>query len=285
MRTIKIVLVNISILIILHSCSSTPKIPVWKISKEGHKTSYILGSSNYLTKTDVDKMLTNNIILMFDSCKTYISLFDLQNSSLTETKEWIEIGNNKSLLDTLPQQTFDVLKTKVAELNLTTKLPYELPDSIKIKPQFYINDILNRNDEGFFNIDQFFFKRAMPQGKNITGFVNLQDYYKTYSNINTHEYLAPLNAIKSFSEEKKQMANKGILAYKNEEYTKAYDSLSPLYLSPLSVVNENWVAKIDTETTAQSCFIVLDINYISPENKNGLFKKLLSKGYKLTRVN
>lgn len=285
MRTIKIVLINISILIILHSCSSTPKIPVWKINKEGHKTSYILGSSNYLTKADIDKMLTNDIILMFDSCKTYISLFDFQNSSLTETKNWIEIGNNKSLSDTLPTETFTLLKTKVKELNLTTKLPYELPDSIKIKPQFYANDILNRNDEAFFNIDQFFFKRAMPQGKNITGCISLQDYYKAYSNINFNEYLAPLNSINSLSEEKKQLANKGILAYKNENYSDVYSSLSPLNLIPLTVVNESWTNKIDNETTKQSSFIVMDINYISPENENGLFKKLLSKGYQLTRVN
>lgn len=285
MRTIKIVLINISIFIILHSCSSTPKIPVWEISKEGHKTSYILGSSNYLTKADIDKMLTNDIILMFDSCKTYISLFDFQNSSLTETKNWIEIGNNQSLSDTLPTETFTLLKTKVKELNLTTKLPYKLPDSIKIKPQFYVNDILNRNEEGFFNIDQFFFKRAMPQGKNITGCISLQYYYKAYSNINFNEYLASLKSINSLSEEKEQLANKGILAYKNEKYSEVYSSLSPLNLIPLTVVNESWTTKIDNETTIQSSFILLDINYISPENENGLFKKLLSKGYQLTRVN
>jgi uncharacterized protein YbaP (TraB family) len=285
MTIIKTALINIGILTLLYSCSSTPKIPVWEISKEGHKTSYILGSSNYLTKADIDKMLTNDIILMFDSCKTYISLFDFQNSSLTETKNWIEIGNSKSLSDTLPTGTFTLLKTKVKELNLTTKLPYELPDSIKIKPQFYINDILKRNDEGFFNIDQFFFKRAMPQNKNITGFISLQDYYKAYSNINFNEYLTPLNSTNSLLDEKKQLANKGILDYKNENYSEAYTSTSPLFLDPLTVVKESWTNKIYNETTKQSSFIVLDINYISPENENGLFKKLLSKGYQLTRVN
>ena len=82
--------------IILTSCSSEPKIPVWKISKANTPTSYLVGTNDYLSKKDIDIMLTNNIIHWFDSCEAYIPFWDLKNASITETKKWIEIGNNKS---------------------------------------------------------------------------------------------------------------------------------------------------------------------------------------------
>ena len=271
--------------LILFSCSSSPKIPVWEITKKGQANSYLIASSNYLSKTDVDEMLSNKIILLFDSCKTYLSLWDLEQSDLAETKKWIEIANSKTLKDTLTQETFNLLNTKIEELNSKSKLRFELPDSIRIKPQFYVNDILNRNDNNLFNIEQFFFRRAMPQNKHITGFISLQDYYKTYSNINFEDYLNQLKSAPSLFEEKKRIETKSNQLYKNKNYNELKNSQSILVLNPQAIVTDNWITKIDTETTKQSTFILLDINYTNPDNEEALFKKMLSNGYKLTRIN
>jgi uncharacterized protein YbaP (TraB family) len=273
------------VILIFYSCSSNPKIPVWEITKDGNPTSYLVASSSYLSKNDIDKMLSNKIILLFDSCETYISLWNLEQSNLVETKQWIEIGNSKTIKDTLTKETFNLLKTKVEEINNKSEFSFESPDSIRIKPQFYINDILNKNDNNHFNIDQFFFKRAMPQNKNITGLVSLQEFYKAYNAIQYEDYINQLNSIVSLFDEKVMIEVKGNELYKDENYAELKNIQSTLILNPKTIITEDWFNKIDLETAKQSSFILLDIKYINPDNEEALYKGLLLKGYKLTRIN
>lgn len=273
------------------SCSSKPKIPVWEIKKEGSPSSYLVASSNFLSKTDIDKMLTNDIINYFDVCENLISFWDLTNSDLLEAKQWIEIGNNLSIKDTLSQLNFKLLKAKIEQYNTESSLKTQLPDSVKIKTHFYLNDIINQNTKAFFNLDQFFYTRALPQQKETHGLETFQSYYKSFSTINQEEYIQEINKIESIHKAKNEFETVSAELYKKGEYEELFKQnniQTKLGLSPNKLLNKNsdeWANKIDLILAKQKTFILLDINYVNPSNKMSLYNKLLSKGYQLTIIN
>jgi uncharacterized protein YbaP (TraB family) len=289
---LKSIIVIIILSIILVGCSSKPKIPVWKISKANTPTSYLVGTNDYLSKKDIDIMLTNNIIHWFDSCEAYIPFWDLKNASITETKKWIEIGNNKSLKDTLSNFAFNLLKNKVMQYNLESGLNYELPDSIKIKPHFYLNDIITFNNNKNFNLYQFFFKRALPHQKDIIGLETFQSFYEAFSSANFEYSVSKLNEIKSLHKVKKLHQKKSRELYLSGNYKTYYnyelEAMANEFVNYNELLIQNntlWINKIENVITKQKAFIALDINLVSKENPNSLYHKLLSKGYNLERIN
>ena len=178
------------------------------------------------------------------------------------------------------------------QYNLESGLNNELPDSIKIKPHFYLNDIITFNNKNNFNLHQFFFKRALPQQKEIIGLETFQSFYKACGSANFESLVSKLNEIKSLYKSKELHQSKSRELYLASDYKTCYnyelESIKNEFINYNELLIQNntlWGTKIEEAITKQKTFIALDINLVSKENPNSLYHKLLSKGYSLERIN
>lgn len=279
-------LIWLPFLLVLISCSSKNDFPLWKITKAGYPTSYLLGSTEYLTEDEVNDRISDEVLDAFNASNTLITYWDLEKSDLEQTNRWIELGNGKTIKDSLPD-FYSILKLSIQGLpNQKDSIEHS-----KLKPQFFLYDKLNYKDQLYFNMDNFWLRLAMPKLKNLKGLETFQEHYQKLSNtdlIQLESFITTNTPLKTYYEngfvahkllwEKGELnkmdslLNPFDLFFKNEKEKKTY--FNNLY--------ESWGIKLETLLQENSCFISLDIKHLYG-NPN-LLDKLLLKGYKVELV-
>ncbi len=274
-------------LLVFTGCSRNKEFPIWKISKDDIPTSYLMASTEYLTKEEVNERLSDRIIAFFDSCKTYVSFWDLTHSKLSETSSLIENDSGKFLSETMPHDLYTSFKTQLSNI-YHEKLPI---DSIKMKPQFLLFDVLNKKPETAYSIDNMWFKKAMPSFKNLEGVITFQDYYKSL-NMPFIKTLQELLAKDSIHNLKTNILNDQTRLWSSDDVKniKNYTHPNDIYFTSINEknryyewFNQSVADNICLHLNKNSCFINLDAYYLF--GKNNIRDFLLLKGYQVTQLN
>jgi uncharacterized protein YbaP (TraB family) len=290
------ILVTTIVVLFLFSCKEeqkffqSPAMPMWEISKENTQKSYILGTIEYLPK-DSAKLLFNSLIInAFDSAKVYITQIDIQNSDFIKTKGVLEISSGLTLIESMSDSDFQLLKSMKTSWNTSVNNSVPEPDSIRLKLLFYLQDVLNHNNQNSFYFDMFWSERAMPMGKTSRGLETYQDYYYSFDIVNLEEQIIFLKHIKDFERYTKSLRKEVETLYlqgKYEELQKLYPKKFPYlethYKELISNKHSTWTDKLSQSMDTASTFVTLDVVHFF--GKDNMMDKLLSKGYNVKRIN
>ncbi len=290
----KILFLSLFVLLIF-SCkeeqkNESPSMPLWELSKDGGKKSYILGTTEYLAK-DSAKLLFNNLIIdAFDSAEVYITQIDIQNSDFMKTKQVLEIGSGLTIIESLSDSDFQLLKTMKSEWDASVKNSVPAPDSMRLKLLFYLQDVLYHNNQNSFYFDMFWSERAMPMGKTMGGLESYQAFYKGFENVSLEEQIDFMYHIQDFEKFTKSLRSdvqKLYLEGKYEELQILYSERFPYVKSHYSELvadkHTKWTEKLSMVMDTASVFVTLDVVHFHGEDN--MMDKLLSKGYKAKRIN
>lgn len=274
---------------LLFSCSKHQDLPVWKISKKGISDSFMVGTIDYLNKTENAELISPFLTQTFNKSEIFISQIDLEKSDFIITKQWIEIGMNKSLKEILSEKDFTTLKE--LKSNWDSKNPSSIPspDSVKMRLLFYLQDLLFHNNQDHFYFDQYWMKQAMASKKNLVGMETYQSYYQSLSEVSMEDQLAFLHSIKDVDSFREELIEQISLAYYGGKYDKIhqinlgkYPYLKTNYASLFTEKHNTWISQIESSLKKGNCFISLDIVHLTGENN--LIQTLLSKGYKVDKI-
>lgn len=265
--------------LLLFSCGSKTEIPLWKITSKTGQISYLAPSSNHLTKEQVNTLLPDTIIQVFNRADTYISFWDLEKSDFLNINKLVAIGNDKTLKDTLQPAFFNTLKNQIP-----ASYPVK-PENSPLKLQFYIHDYLNAPSSSSFNMDLFWFKQAMPQQKQIKGLISYQDFYALYNkiDISTCEHFITQHPLNKYKKAIKN-ENENLFTSAGFTSTNAVKNSYDIFFSTITKekLYNKWFNNIKKELDNNTCFISLDGCFTT---KNESFIDfLLSKGYKITLI-
>lgn len=271
----------------LFSCSNSPKeLPLWKIKKENQPISYLVGVTEYLTEEEVNKRVSEEILKAFDTSQTLITYWNLAESNLLQTKEWIELGDEKSIKDSLPS-IYELLQKETDGLPPTK----DSIETAKIKPHFFLFDKLNYKDQTYFNIDQFWIKNAMPKLMNLKGLETFQNHYKSLPT-KQQTLVSFVEKEKPLNEYYANLFNQNRAVWKENSFDSVSHIDDPVQLffasneekqAFMKSKYEQWSNSLDSLLKEESCFVSLDIKYLF--GKNNLIDYLLSKGYQIEKVN
>lgn len=274
---------------LLFSCSKHQDLPIWKISKKGVPDSFMVGTIDYLNKTENAELISPFLTQKFNESETFISQIDLENSDFIITKQWIEIGMDKNLKEILSDKDFTTLKALKAKWDSKHPSSIPPPDSVKMRLLFYLHDILFHNNQDHFYFEQYWMKQAMASKKNLAGMETYQSYYQSLSKISMDDQLAFLHSIEDFESFRGELIQQISQAYYKGKYEEIhqinldkYPYLKTNYASLFTEKHTAWITKIDGSLKQGNCFISLDIVHLTGENN--LIETLLSKGYKVEKI-
>ncbi len=274
---------------LLFSCSNHAEIPVWEITNADGPKSYLVGTIDYMDKSENGDLLNEFITNKFNEASTYITQIDIENSDFLLTKQELEIGMNQTLKDVMNKADFKYLQNLVEEFNISEKNNLLSPDSNRTKLIFYLQDALYNNNQDNFYFEQYFMKQAMASKKNIVGLETYQDFYRTQSQLSDEEqigFMRTIDNIETFSINYKDNIAK---AYKKGNLVEIEEVTRNTF--PYQQVNHDnfytkkhkfWITAIDTNLTQEKCFITLNAANLS--GKGNFIETLLSKGYKVDKI-
>ena len=280
---------------VLFSCKEENKkfdkkvMPLWEITKEGKDTSYLLGTTEYLPKDTAKLMFTEKIIAAFDSAEVYITQIDIQHSDFIKVKPALEIDSGKMLLDILSERDFSTLEAMKKEWDVNNSNSIPAPDSMRLKLLFYLQDVLYHNNQNSFYFDKFWSERAMPMGKKMGGLETYQAYYKSFEVVALEEQIDFMNKIQNFETYTKSLRSEVMSLYLDKDYEglhqlylDKFPHLKEHYNSLISQKHTEWANKLTQALDTASCYVTLDVVHF--HGKDNLKQELLSKGYKITRI-
>ena len=274
---------------LLFSCSNHADIPVWEITKEDEPKSYLIGTIDYMDKSENGDLLNELITNKFNEATTYITQIDIKNSDFLLTKQELEIGMNQTLKDVMEDVDFDYLQNLITEFNKSKTNNLLSPDSNRTRLIFYLQDALYNNNQNNFYFEQYFMKQAMGNKKNIVGLETYQDFYRTQSQISDEEqlgFMRTIGNVESFSNDYKnniaEAYKEGDLEKIQEVTINTFPYQKTNYANFYTKKHTFWVRAIDSNLIQEKCFITLNATNLS--GRGNFIETLLSKGYKVDKI-
>lgn len=286
----KIIIVGIG-LIFMSSCEKKEitSLPLWEITKENSKTSYIAGTIEYLPKEKGEAMFTKRLNDAFDNSEVYIPQINVKDSDMLLAMKELAIGSNQSLKDILPHDDFNKLSIMKSEWDTKVSNNIEAPDSVKIKLIFYLQDIAFFNNQNSFLFFQHWARKAMPMNKNISGLETWQEGFKSIAEVSLEDQINFMNSINGFESFRKMLKTNTKEFYLKEEYVllkEFYRTQFPFLKTYNETLvkqkHQSWGKKLDTAMDTSSCFVSMDVTHLV--GNDNLIDELLSKGYKVNKI-
>ncbi|MGB1039577.1 MAG: TraB/GumN family protein [Flavobacteriales bacterium] len=286
----KILIVGIA-LILLSSCEKQEitSIPLWEITKDNAKTSYIAGTIEYLPKEKGETMFTKRLNDAFENSGVYIPHINVQDSDMLLAMKELEIGSNQTLKGVLPQEAFNRLSIMKNEWDTKTPNSIQPPDSVKIKLIFYLQDIAFYDNKNSFLFFQHWARKAMPMNKNISGLETWQDGFRSMGEVSLEDQIKFMNSIQDFDSFRKMLKGNTEEFYLKEEwlllkdfYRTQFPFLKDYNETLIKEKHQDWAEKLNAAMDTSSCFISIDVTHLVGDDN--LIDELLSKGYKVSKI-
>jgi len=267
----KFLVLSIVIFLVITGCHETPKstqFPVWKItSKSQNSTSFLVGTSNYFTRDELNKFDFSLIKTAYDSSSCFVSFFD--------HKDWI-----------FDQLQHALLKNKInspCENKLTSTLSsIVLPKGYgRTSKRFKVLDYFKSKE--IENTEAHWLKKSLSQKKMIKGLINRPEYYDLISNIETcnKDIIQSKESFLSFTND--------VISQSKMEYTNRMTNSELSFLFENKSQENEWrnklfetcEANIFNELQNENCFVLINNSWLG---ELGFQSFLLSKGYSVEQI-
>ena len=267
----------------------SPNMPLWKITNAQGKSSYLLGTTEYLPKDSARILFNELLISSFDSAEVFLTQIDVANSYFGQTKLALEIPDDKLMKEYLSENEFQ--KLQQLQKNWKYKGQNSMPaaDSTRLKLVFYLHDMIYLNNQSNFYFDKFWVERAMPLEKKISGLETYQSYYEGFQVLSKADEVNFMNSIQSLDVFVDSLRSSSQALYMSGEFAEIhalYLSLFPYlkahYQTMVADKHKTWAKKIGESSDSVSTFVTLDVFHMV--GKQNLIHELLSKGYNVKRI-
>ena len=260
-----------------------PNSLLWKIEKEGHKTSYLFGTIHLLSESQFS--IPEKVQTAFDESDHL-----MMEINVTDGEQMV------SMIDLAVMKDGVMMKDLLSEedyAKLDTAIMMEEGMGLNIygnyKP-FVLESIL------LFNViegqpasyEMELAKMAQTKHKNIYQLENVEDQMAIFDEIPYEDQAKDLMRYVNGDEDIKVAFQQMVDIYMNEDIEQLYGLMSAHYMEELWVNkllverNKKWVPKIDKITRKKNVFIAVGAAHLAGET--GLINLLKSQDFKVTPV-
>ncbi len=257
---------------------------LWKVEKEGFKTSYLLGTMHLSD----DRVFENvkQYTPYLEKTTQFIGEVIVDDNQVLKMLSQLYMRDQITLKSLLPDDEFQYIKAHIDQ-----KLSSMKEVSVRLKP-FFLFYLLTEEDIKHYSqqepLDIYLKNYALRKGLKVTGLESFLEQMATYDAIPLPRQAKMLyDDLKSQNNEHKDKKDKLITAYQNENLDLLYrisihGMSEELYKVMLTERNNRMTYRIIDHIKKESSFIAVGATHLT--GKTGIIPSLRKKGFTVSPV-